>query len=115
MLPVETIKTIMKYSMQIDKHLILFIFGLVVLLGCEENENPVQSDDIIQPCFTSFSFLKSNNPQLSDDIVLTFENDSTIVGYALGIENVKTLIATFDGSFDLVEVGGGKTKLRENG
>ena len=60
-----------------------------------------------QPELSNFSFLTVNNPELSDDIVLSFDNNNnTFSGVIPQNTSVEKLIATFQFSGSSVEVSG---------
>lgn len=61
------------------------------------NSNPVYIEN--------FAFLKADNPQLKEDIVLSFDGDSIIEVFIPQLED-KNLVATYSGKFLSTEVDG---------
>jgi hypothetical protein len=91
----------------------LFIFVLPFLLclafvSCEtiEPEPEIEKEVSKRPFFTSFSFRKENNQTLFNDVKGEFVEDSVILVSCFKVDNVRSLIATFEGNFRTVEVNG---------
>ncbi len=78
--------------------LVLFVFS------CTREDNLT---DVVESTLKveSFAFLKSNNPQLCEDIFITMGNDS-VIETLIPHTGTRKLIASFSGKFAKVEVGG---------
>ena len=59
-----------------------------------------------EPELYKFSFLTAHNPQLSDDIVLSFDSDNNTFSGVIPKYISKNLIATFQFSGSKVEISG---------
>ena len=96
--------------MIICKRLIAQPILIFLLAACSQHSNDGKSGSQFpapQPELSNFSFLTANNPELSDDIVLSFDNDNnTFSGVIPQNISVKKLIATFQFSGSRVEVSG---------
>jgi spore coat protein CotH len=71
------------------------IIGLVLLISCnEEEDNDVLPNNNWQPSLSSFSYLKSMNPHLDNNIYLDIK-ETKITGFISAAINQKDLIATY--------------------
>lgn len=83
----------------------LFTTVLLVACGTEAIDNVVEGEaGPLQ--IERFAFLKSNNPNLEEDVYIEVGIDSVTECF---VPHLKTdsLVASFEGKYDHVEVGGG--------
>ena len=85
--------------------LFLSIFALLYVSSCTTSSEDNVVDE--NPNLSTFFFLKANNPQLDKDVSCSISGDS-IYAFIPSIESTASLVATFTGGFDKVEVGGAK-------
>lgn len=75
----------------------------LILSSCSKDSTNVVDPVVEGTEITQFSFLKSNNPTLENDINLTIENNK-ITGHLPSKESIKNLIATFSHNSFVVEI-----------
>ena len=96
--------------MIIYKRLIVYSIFIFLLAACGQSSNDRNSGaryPMPEPELYNFSFLTAHNPELSDDIVLSFDSDNnTFSGVIPQNISVKNLIATFQFSGSKVEISG---------
>ena len=91
--------------------IISFTLLLTTLLSvsCTEEDNSADVNDNL--VLNTFSFLRVNNNCLLEDCHGTVsEKDSLITVYLRGVKDLSSLIATFDGEYHTIEVGGAEIK-----
>ena len=89
------------------------LLASLLFISCTEEDNPAQ--DNVNLVLNTFSFLKSNNKSLEEDFQgIIREKDSSITFYLRGVKDLSSLIATFDGEYYKVEVGGGRNQVWNN-
>lgn len=86
------------------------VIFVLLLVSCSQSSDDGERDIPVQvpePELSEFSFLTANNLDLSNDIVLSFDdNNKTFSGVIPENKSVKDLIATFEFSGSRVEVAG---------
>lgn len=96
--------------MIICKRLMDKLICVFLLAACGHSSDDANNASGIQvplPDLSDFSFLTTNNPELSEDILLSFDQgDNTFSGVIPQNTSVKNLIATFQFSGSKVEVAG---------
>lgn len=92
----------LKSKIALSLVLLLFIFS-----GCTKNEDEKVAGP--KPVITNFSFLKTNNPSLSENIQLVIK-DNQFSGKLPYSADVKNLVATFDYVGAFVKVNGVEQK-----
>ncbi len=96
--------------MIIYKRLIVHSIFIFLLAACGQSSNNRNSGSqflMPEPELYNFSFLTAHNPELLDDIVLSFDGENnTFSGVIPQNTSVKNLIATFQFSGSKVEISG---------
>lgn len=92
-----------------EKGLIRFGFYIIVLFlllaaGCSNNDDSSNADNALD-YNVSFIIEKKNNPNLKSDIWLSSDTD-TLYAFIPDLEKSDSIIVSFYGNYDNVEVGG---------
>lgn len=86
--------------------LLLFSFICVLFFSCDKEDNGIEEEKAVK--FTSFSFLKKDNPSLEQDIIIDLAqaDDNNVIELFIPHLVTDSLVAYFSGVYDTVEVNG---------
>ncbi len=86
-------------------HILLLMLSIGLLGACVNDDLPIPENNLPPPTLEYFAFLKENNPQLTEDVIVPIENDSVITTF-IPYTKTDSLVATFSGNFITADIGG---------